>query len=216
MGKITYADKTALNVNPDIAAENKVQDTDMNNIKQVVNGNVSSIGNESDTWNSSTVYKIKDIVVYENIFYKNITGNYTANDPSVDTTNWQPISLYSMYNSLTTNYLESSQTSVNVNNNTWTNVSSLELPAGLWIVIAQFNYNQNANGVRQGNVSTTSGSSAVNFSINAVNGVVTRNRIAVVFNIDQTTTIYGNVSQTSGGQLSCYCYLYAVRISNNI
>jgi hypothetical protein len=42
MAQITYADKVALNVNPEIAAINKVQDTDMNEIKQVVNDNYNN------------------------------------------------------------------------------------------------------------------------------------------------------------------------------
>lgn len=42
MAQITYADKVALNVNPEIAAINKVQDTDMNEIKSVVNANYNN------------------------------------------------------------------------------------------------------------------------------------------------------------------------------
>ena len=42
MAQITYADKVALNVNPEIAAINKVQDTDMNEIKKVVNENYNN------------------------------------------------------------------------------------------------------------------------------------------------------------------------------
>ena len=42
MAQITYANKVALNVNPEIAAINKVQDTDMNEIKQVVNDNYNN------------------------------------------------------------------------------------------------------------------------------------------------------------------------------
>lgn len=37
MSKITYADKVALNTNTEIPAQNKVEDTDMNNIKGAVN-----------------------------------------------------------------------------------------------------------------------------------------------------------------------------------
>ena len=39
MSKITYADKVALNTNTEIPAQNKVEDTDMNQIKNVVNAN---------------------------------------------------------------------------------------------------------------------------------------------------------------------------------
>lgn len=43
MAQITYADKTALYQNADVAAENKVRDVDMNEIKQVVNDNETKI-----------------------------------------------------------------------------------------------------------------------------------------------------------------------------
>ena len=37
MSKITYTDKVALNTNTEIPAQNKVNDTDMNNIKNAIN-----------------------------------------------------------------------------------------------------------------------------------------------------------------------------------
>lgn len=39
MSKITYTDKVALNINPDVADVNKCNATDLNEIKQVVNNN---------------------------------------------------------------------------------------------------------------------------------------------------------------------------------
>lgn len=47
MAQITYADKTALNVNSSIADINKVNASDMNEIKSVVNTNDSNIGDLS-------------------------------------------------------------------------------------------------------------------------------------------------------------------------
>ena len=40
---ITYADKTALNLNPDVDAVNKCQATDLNEIKSVVNNNANEL-----------------------------------------------------------------------------------------------------------------------------------------------------------------------------
>ena len=37
MSKITYADKVALNTNAGIPAQNKISDTDMNNVKKAIN-----------------------------------------------------------------------------------------------------------------------------------------------------------------------------------
>lgn len=48
MAKITYEDKEFLNKNESIADKNKVNDTDLNQIKEVVNGNDDKIGNLSD------------------------------------------------------------------------------------------------------------------------------------------------------------------------
>lgn len=42
---ITYGDKSYLNQNADIPATNKVQDTDMNEIKSVVNNNANEVEN---------------------------------------------------------------------------------------------------------------------------------------------------------------------------
>ena len=42
MAQITYANKVALNENPEVADINKVKDSDMNEIKQVVNDNYNN------------------------------------------------------------------------------------------------------------------------------------------------------------------------------
>lgn len=49
MGQITYANKVALNENPQVAAINKVTDDDMNEIKQVVNDNYNNTIQITDT-----------------------------------------------------------------------------------------------------------------------------------------------------------------------
>lgn len=48
MAKIQYANKVALYNNPDIADINKVKDTDMNEIKTVVNQNADTLANKVD------------------------------------------------------------------------------------------------------------------------------------------------------------------------
>lgn len=87
---ITYADKSAINENQQIPDVNKVKDTDMNEIKNVVNNTIiATLGLTSDTWSSGSNYAKGDIVVYNNLLYQNKTGTNTANNPSVDTTNWE-------------------------------------------------------------------------------------------------------------------------------
>lgn len=48
MAKITYEDKVFLNKNSQIADKNKVNDSDLNEIKEVVNQNDENVGNLSD------------------------------------------------------------------------------------------------------------------------------------------------------------------------
>ena len=75
---ITYGDKSYLNQNADIPATNKVQDTDMNEIKSVVNNNANELINlqanilyNSTTPNNGTVALNDD---YTNYTYLEIIG----------------------------------------------------------------------------------------------------------------------------------------------
>lgn len=56
MAQITYADKTALNVNSSIADINKVNASDMNEIKTVVNGLLSDTRSTDATLGYNTTY----------------------------------------------------------------------------------------------------------------------------------------------------------------
>lgn len=82
MAKITYADKVALNVNPGVAAINKVQDSDMNEIKTVVNGLDDAITN-GETYSTSETLTNKTWKDGKPIYRKYLeipvssTGTYT-------------------------------------------------------------------------------------------------------------------------------------------
>ena len=89
MATINYADKVALDINPDIADINKVNASDMNLLKQVGNQTLKTIGVFTDDWSSSATYAVKDIVIYDNRVFENLTGNNTATPPDQDTTNWE-------------------------------------------------------------------------------------------------------------------------------
>lgn len=91
MAKIEFENKEALNVNSNIPNKNKVLDSDMNSIKNVVNQTILNalLGVWVDTWTSSGVYNIGDIVIYNAILYENLTGTTTSTTPDQDTTNWQ-------------------------------------------------------------------------------------------------------------------------------
>lgn len=76
MAKITYANKTALNPQPSISAENKVTDSDMNEIKSSVNDLYDEVDSIIDSGSNANGNYIK----YSDgtmICYKNVTG--TAN-----------------------------------------------------------------------------------------------------------------------------------------
>lgn len=91
---ITYEDKSYLNQNADIPATNKVQDTDMNEIKSVVNNNA----NETNT-NTNNITNILSAEIYSTsevktnylwtnnkpIYRKVITGQCTTAN------NWETI-----------------------------------------------------------------------------------------------------------------------------
>ena len=63
MGKLTYLDKVALNENPDIPDINKVKASDMNEIKNVVNGLVKTEQTTTDEETYSCNY-INNLVDY--------------------------------------------------------------------------------------------------------------------------------------------------------
>ena len=79
---ITYDNKVALNQNADIPDVNKVTDSDMNEIKSVVNNNATELTNlpgtivESDSNANGTYVKFSDGTM---ICYKNISLNININ-----------------------------------------------------------------------------------------------------------------------------------------
>lgn len=104
MAKITYADKTALNTNSQIADVNKVNDSDLNEIKSVVNDNDTNVGDLSTlntTDKSSIVNAINELlptVLYStNKEFSEIANNViiTLND---DITNYQRVIFFGISN----------------------------------------------------------------------------------------------------------------------
>lgn len=93
MATFNYEDKEAINVNPTIPNKNKVVDSDMNLIKQVGNQILTTLGVYTDNWDDEETYLVDDIVVYDNRYFKNLTGTNTATPPTEDTTNWLEVSI---------------------------------------------------------------------------------------------------------------------------
>lgn len=78
MAKITYENKEFLNKNESIADKNKVNDTDLNEIKEVVNGNDDNIG---DLTNLNTTDKSSVVNAINSMFAKSLysSSNYSTN-----------------------------------------------------------------------------------------------------------------------------------------
>ena len=93
MAKITYEDKEFLNKNENIADKNKVNDTDLNEIKNVVNENDDSIGNLSNLSTedkSSIVNSINELTkkgVF-NLWSGDVTSSNTAINLNDNYTNY--------------------------------------------------------------------------------------------------------------------------------
>ena len=90
MSKITYADKEILYTNADIPANKKVQNSDMNEIKNIVNENDAKVGELNDlntTEKSSIVNAINEITT------NSITGYLSAKLSYTSTKNNQKIPL---------------------------------------------------------------------------------------------------------------------------
>ena len=92
MAKITYEDKEFLNKNENIADKNKVNDTDLNEIKEVVNGNDDNIGNLSDL-NTSDKTSLVNAINEVNLVGKSVQlskkTQQNINKTTVTKVNWE-------------------------------------------------------------------------------------------------------------------------------
>lgn len=92
---ITYEDKQYLNQNADIPAINKVQDTDMNEIKSVVNNNATELTNviNAEVYSTNEVKTNKIWINGKPIYRKIITGTKSSGwtDISLSNINYDTI-----------------------------------------------------------------------------------------------------------------------------
>lgn len=88
MSKITYANKIAINENPEIPDINKVTDSDMNEIKAVVNNNDDDMTTISTNLTNATTYSTDEIrigtwidgkPIYRKVIARNITATNGTN-----------------------------------------------------------------------------------------------------------------------------------------
>ena len=104
MAKITYEDKEFLNKNENIADKNKVNDSDLNEIKNVVNENDDSVGNLSNlnTINKDSlvgaINELLPIVLYETDKTFSAVANNTVISLNDNLSNYKRIVLYGISN----------------------------------------------------------------------------------------------------------------------
>ena len=96
------------------------------------------------------------------------------------------------------------------------NLASIELTAGTWLVNARAQFPSNATGRRAAKLSTTSADSSNLISTdirNAVSGGTTNIQTERLFALSSQSTVYLVVMQDSGGSLSCTGDIQAVRLA---
>ena len=102
-----------------------------------------------------------------------------------------------------------------------TNLTSISLEAGTWVITAGVRFPSNANGYRRMNVNKTSAASAADVQLPAANGASTQLAYTVIVSPTATTTYYLNCYHNAGSALSLVAggsenginFLRAVRIA---
>lgn len=107
---------------------------------------------------------------------------------------------------------------VSVASGTTTNMGSITLPAGLWLVTVTARWSVNASGYRQCWLSTSSTGSAKDFgsvvSYPAVNGAITSEQLTCFISISSQTTYYIVVQQNSSSSITCNTRYSTCRLGN--
>lgn len=105
-------------------------------------------------------------------------------------------------------------TNVSCVNTGWTNVTSITVDAGTWVVSANLNYANNSTGRRVASISTTSGSydSMCADQRPPTSGAATWMNLCRVLTTSTSKTVYLTAWQNSGAALNATGYLRAVRI----
>lgn len=97
-------------------------------------------------------------------------------------------------------------------------IANVTLSAGVWILVGKIRFSNNGTGIRRGNIETTSGTTAINVQVQAVNNNQNTTDIQVtkIVTVASSATYYLNAWQNSGSTLTCAAgigWLNAVRIA---
>ena len=130
----------------------ETMNTFQGNIKNAIDKNSQSIGNDTDTYSNAQTYSIGDIVVYNNQLYRCTTAITTAEE--FDITKWQKTSLKEMMEvqNITTagtdlnNYTENGTYFFNIANSPVNKPEGVEIEAGYLVNIVR---DKNVNDIKQ-------------------------------------------------------------------
>ena len=106
---------------------------------------------------------------------------------------------------------------VTIENNTWTALVGVTVPAGIYVFTAFARFTGNTAGVRTLNLSTTSGDAGTMVRDVPSTSGVTQMNLTLVIPVASERTIYLNAHQTSGSALTCDSagtFIRAVRIAD--
>lgn len=108
-------------------------------------------------------------------------------------------------------YVSKGYASKSVANSTYVDVNSVELGAGTWLVFAHVEYSSNATGHRRCKISV--GSASDTCALPATNGFSTGVNHFHVFTLGGNATVSVFAWQNSGGNLTCYAKIVAIRLA---
>lgn len=104
---------------------------------------------------------------------------------------------------------------VSVPNDTWTEVASIPLTKGKWLVTTSFYVNPNANGIRIMSLDVNSGVGGTAGRTKRANATSSGQFVDQLFSILEVSSnriYYANLAQTSGVALDAYAYITAIQL----
>jgi len=179
---------------------------DINNVLNLANGYIAA------PWNSATSYAVGDYCSRSGKVYRctaATSGSWVASR-WVEVVIGDELAKRINYNSIVLG--EAKQVSSGSDN--FTQLQTIDLPAGVWLITAGASFGNNANGYRQIGLTNADSISVDRLSPTAaaVNGSGTGMSLMRVFYLASAGTIYLWGRHNAGAALSVYPYMQAVQL----
>lgn len=120
-----------------------------------------------------------------------------------------------VYSKLNSGYSATNGSSVSVSTATWTDVQTLAVTAGVWIINYGVSFANNATGYRQialTNSATAPTGDRTMPSANAVNGLTTNIIATMLYEASASETLHVWAYQNSGAARNCWPFIHAVKL----